>query len=566
MDAGGRHLARLIDEHDGDRKRALYVTYRYNEPARGGGEEYVVRLVHALAASGWEVDVVSPAAEQIVDVSRFSAAFAGPKLQPIPTGHARVRSTKFPLDAAPAPAADLRRLWNYQSEFEEQVAIALSPPARACLAWGWADPEADGRWCFRTAGLYAHGGGTLTLRARPLAPLWLQIFSQNGRRLHAVEADQELDVSCAVPPGFISFRISIKEPPMLDDPRPLALFVTEIGVGGQSLIGDRINDIWAETNSPVERMAALGAARAAVRDPHALELTPLRASSDMLDDHVRNHVADYDLLITHNAVFKGTTTAVDVADAAGIPSILIPHLHYDDDFYHFRDVLAACAKASVTLVSPLSVKEMLVRDGFDNLEYHSPGVDVSTAFGDDEIDAFKKVIPFAIDEFFLVLGRKTAAKGYQDVIDALDTLSGARVPKIVMIGPDDDGVPIEHPDVIYLGRQPDDVVRGALRECLGLINMSRSESFGMVLLQAGLAAKPVLANRDCAAFEDIVADGVNGFLVSHNDLPARMLELASNKELRMTLGTEARKRALHYDWDEIERKFVTICDSLVNTR
>ena len=217
-------------------------------------------------------------------------------------------------------------------------------------------------------------------------------------------------------------------------------------------------------------------------------------------------------------------------------------------------------------IKPLSVKEMLVREGFNNLEYHSPGVDASMAFGDDDVEAFRKVLPLAIDKFFLVLGRKTAAKGYQDVIDALDTLSGVQMPKIVMIGSDDDGVPIEHPSVIYLGRQPDDVVRGALRECLGLINMSRSESFGMVLLQAGLAAKPVLANRDCAAFEDIVADGVNGFLVSHNDLPARMLELASNKELRLTLGTKARKRALHYDWDEIERKFVTICDSLVNTR
>ncbi len=55
MTAGGRLLAGMLDEHDGQRNRALYVTYRYNDPARGGGEEYVFRLVHALAASGWLV-------------------------------------------------------------------------------------------------------------------------------------------------------------------------------------------------------------------------------------------------------------------------------------------------------------------------------------------------------------------------------------------------------------------------------------------------------------------------------------------------------------------------------
>ena len=565
MDAGGRRLAHLIEEHAGTRKRALYVTYRYNAPARGGGEEYVVRLVHALAASGWEIDVVSPAAERIVDVNRFSAAFSGPDDQPIPIGHVRVRSIKFPLDAAPSHSADLKRLWNHQSDFEEQVAKALKPPRNACLAWGWADPEIGGRWCFRTAGLYVPDGGTLKVCARALGPSWLQIFSPDGRRLHAVEANRDLDFTVDVPPGFISLRISMRETATLDDPRPLALFVTEIGVGGRSLLDDRISDIWTDANTAIERMAALATARAAIRDHHALELSPLRSSSAVLDNHVGDRVADYDLLITHNAVFEGTTAAITAAQAALVPSILIPHLHYDDDFYHFRDVLAACANASFTLVSPFSVKELLAGEGFDNLIYHSPGVEVSTTFTDDDVEAFLSALPCAVDQFFLVLGRKAAAKGYRDVIEALDQFSGSRPPKIVMIGPDDDGLPIENPNVVYLGRQPDNVVRGALRECLGLINMSRSESFGMVLLEAGLAGKPVLANRNCAAFADIVADGDNGYLTSREELAAQMRTLHADPVLRQTLGKEARKRARKYDWSKVEGEFVRICNSLMKS-
>ena len=521
--------------------------------------------MYALAASGWEVDVVSPAAERIVDVNRFSATFSGPERQPIPTGHARVRSIKFSLDAAPSHSADLKRLWNYQSDYEEQVAKALDPPSSACLAWGWADPEAGGRWCFRTAGLHVPDGGTLRLRARAMAPLWLQIFAQDGRRLHAVEADRDLDFTGDVPPGFISLRISMKEIATLDDPRPLALFVTELGVGERSLLDDRISDIWTDANTAIARMAALAKAKAAVSDHHALELSPLRSSSAVLDKYVCDRVAEYDLLITHNAVFKGTTAAITAAEAASVPSILIPHLHYDDDFYHFRDVLAACADASVTLVCPLNVKDLLVKEGFDNVIYHSPGVDVSTTFTDDDVEAFVSVLPDPVDQFFLVLGRKAAAKGYRDVIEALDEFSGSRPPKIVMIGPDDDGLPIDNPNVVYLGRQPDSVVRGALRECLGLINMSRSESFGMVLLEAGLAGKPVLANRNCAAFADIVVDGVNGYLTSREELAAQMRTLQADPALRQRLGKEGRKRAQKYDWSKAEEEFVRICNSLVKS-
>jgi glycosyltransferase involved in cell wall biosynthesis len=536
MEAGGARLGRLIDEHEGPRKRALYVTYRYNEPARGGGEEYVVRLVHALAASGWEVDVASPAAERITDVNRFSAAFSGPDSQPIPVGRARVRSIKFPLDAVPAAHLAVQRVWDHQADYEENVAKSLIPPRQACIAWGWGDPETDGRWCFRNAGLYVPEGGALRFRARPLAPLWLQIFTQDGRRLHSAAIDGDLDLTSEIPAGFLSVRISMKEGATIADPRPLALFVTELALDGHSILDDHIKDMWDGPNSTEEKMAALAAARGAIRDPQGLELSSLRSASDLLEKYVRERVSDYDLLITHNAVFGGTTAAVAAAANNQIPSILIPHLHYDDDFYHFRDIQSACAMASATLVSPMSVKQLMADGGLGNVLYHSPGVDVSAEFSSDDVAAFRNVLPEPVGEFFLILGRKTAAKGYRDAIQALQGLPSDGPLMIVMIGPDDDGVLIDDPRVVYLGRQPDAVVRGALRECLGLINMSRSESFGMVLLEAGLAGKPVLANRSCAAFADIIEDGVNGFLVSRGELSTVMLRLQSEPALRTRLG------------------------------
>src|SRR5438105_13282250 len=122
-------------------------------------------------------------------------------------------------------------------------------------------------------------------------------------------------------------------------------------------------------------------------------------------------------------------------------------------------------------------------------------------------------------------------------------MTAGKESRVVLIGPDDDGVSIESSRAIYLGRQSSQVVRGALIECLALVNMSRSESFGMVLLEAGLAGKPVLANRNCAAFADIVEDGVNGFLIPPEQLPKQMALLISDPRLRNRLGKEGRKRA-----------------------
>jgi glycosyltransferase involved in cell wall biosynthesis len=563
MDAGGRRLARLIEDHGGVRKRALYVTYRYNDRPRGGGEEYVDRLVHAIAASGWQVDVVSPAVERIVDVDRFAGAFFGGTDEAIPTGHERVSSIRFPVDAPPPPRAAVKQVWNAQPDFEEHVAKALTPPPGACLAWGWADLEGDGRWCLRNCGVHLSEGGALRLKGRGLGPVWMQIFSHDGRRLHEMASDGDVDVTCEVPPGYVSLRFSMAEDATQSDPRPLALFVNRLEIGGRSILGDRVSDVWSQANGISARIAALTAARTAVRDPRGLELSVLRSPSDSLDRFVRAQVADYDLLITHNAIFKSTIAAIDAAESAGVPSVLIPHLHYDDDFYHFQDVHEACARASRTLVCPLAVQQRLADDGLTNVTYLSPGVEVSTRFSDDDAAAFREAMDGPFEDFFLVLGRKAAAKGYADIIGALDDFPGGRPPSIVMIGADDDGAAIDHPRVVYLGRQPDDVVRGALRECLGLINMSRSESFGMVLLQAGLAGKAVVANRECAAFADIVEDGANGFLASREELPSRMFDLVSDPALREKLGREGRRRAMKYDWEKIEAEFLRVCNSLV---
>jgi glycosyltransferase involved in cell wall biosynthesis len=67
--------------------------------------------------------------------------------------------------------------------------------------------------------------------------------------------------------------------------------------------------------------------------------------------------------------------------------------------------------------------------------------------------------------------------------------------------------------------------------------MSRSESFGIVLCEAWLFGKPVIANRVCYSFRELVRDGETGFLVTTDtELTEAMKSLASDVEARGRMG------------------------------
>ncbi len=134
---------------------------------------------------------------------------------------------------------------------------------------------------------------------------------------------------------------------------------------------------------------------------------------------------------------------------------------------------------------------------------------------------------------------------------------------MVLIGPDDDGLEITAACATYLGRQPREVVRGALLSCVALVNMSTSESFGIVLLEAWRAGKPVVANRQCAAFHDMAVNDVNALLVDDATLKAALERLVADPQLCARLANEGGKVVEQYDWAQVGERFAKACVELV---
>ena len=81
---------------------------------------------------------------------------------------------------------------------------------------------------------------------------------------------------------------------------------------------------------------------------------------------------------------------------------------------------------------------------------------------------------------------------------------------------------------------------------------SRSETQGIVLLEAMAAGSPVIAFQAPGA-QDVVRDGLNGFLTCEADFAPRVAEVLGNRALRQALSSVAIRTARRFTTDEIAR-------------
>ena len=91
------------------------------------------------------------------------------------------------------------------------------------------------------------------------------------------------------------------------------------------------------------------------------------------------------------------------------------------------------------------------------------------------------------------------------------------------------------------------------------------EGFGIVLLEANAAGKPVVSTK-VGGIPDVVEDGRSGVLVgagAWDELAKAVIDLLSNDALRQQMGRYGRERArTQFDWPIVARRYVELMANL----
>jgi glycosyltransferase involved in cell wall biosynthesis len=193
--------------------------------------------------------------------------------------------------------------------------------------------------------------------------------------------------------------------------------------------------------------------------------------------------------------------------------------------------------ASLTMVATPSLTSELSERGFANLGMWTRGVDV---------DLFRPDRAAILDfprPIFVTLGRVAVEKNI-DAFLALD-LPGTKV--VIGQGPQEADLKRRFPDARFLGHMDNGVLASHLAAADVFVFPSRTDTFGIVQLEALASGVPIAA-YPVTGPKDVVANNPIGVL--HEDLRVACLEA-------LALPRDAcRAFALKYSWENSARQFI----------
>ena len=565
------------------RSRLLVVTYRFTDPPLGGAETYLLATLKGLHALGdFDIDVATFAVQAIADHLQFSASYepSGQRRDMFDFVRTVHRFTVDPVDetAVAAHCASLFALW--QREDLRQARAFERDYEVSTLLGGWFHPERHGarlqRWTGPRAEIFCpRGVNGLTIRGIAEGSKSVALREPQGSvTTTKVRGEFVVELAADRMDGGICTLTIDPARQAGGDPRTLGVCVTEITArrGMASLDVPLHGDFGAwmrekELARWVQSLIDVTNAREmrederflAVRGPH----------SALLDAWLHDHVADYDVVLAHGVPFSTSVLGARHARQQHVPCVVLPHFHMDDKYYHWREFYEAFRSADRVIAAPRPAKELFFdRIGARAVSVPGGGVNatefenVATSGG-----AFRALHPSG-DPFVLVLGRKSGAKNYATVVAAVEAVNraGTRL-DLVMIGPDDDGLRLDSPHVHFLGSQPRPVVLGALAHCHCLATMSESESFGIVVVEAWMCGRPVVANGRNVAFADLIEHGRNGLLCqTADDVAAALKRLVDTPDEAACLGAAGRTEALaRYTWPRVANAINDVLLSVCGT-
>jgi D-inositol-3-phosphate glycosyltransferase len=221
-------------------------------------------------------------------------------------------------------------------------------------------------------------------------------------------------------------------------------------------------------------------------------------------------------------------------------------------------VLASCTVEAQQLV------ELYDADP-DRIHILSPGVDHAFFAPGSAAGARRAIGVDPATPVVLFVGRIQPLKGADVAVEAFARMVGERPGALLIIvggpsGPDGPSHLAHLHDLVadrglsgrvrFVPPQPHEMLSSYYRAASVVLVPSRSESFGLVALEAAACGTPVVASA-VGGLTTLVSHGETGFLVEERD-PSRFAAAATpiltDPALAASLGAAAARRALRYRW------------------
>lgn len=252
-----------------------------------------------------------------------------------------------------------------------------------------------------------------------------------------------------------------------------------------------------------------------------------------------------------------------------IPLVASYHTHLPQYLHHYglgmlegvmwELIKASHNQAQLNLCTSTAMMEQLTAHGVERVDLWQRGVDTETFHPDLASEEMRSHLSQGHPEspLLLYVGRLGAEKEIERIKPVLEAIPNARL-ALVGDGPNRSalekhfaGTPTHF--VGYLtGKQ----LGSAFASSDAFIFPSRTETLGLVLLEAMAAGCPVVAARS-GGIPDIVTDGVNGYLFDPTDEQgaiAATVRLLQQQEERETLRQNARAEAERWSWAAATRQ------------
>lgn len=204
------------------------------------------------------------------------------------------------------------------------------------------------------------------------------------------------------------------------------------------------------------------------------------------------------------------------------------------------------APASSIMVATQTVQSELERRGFEHIRRWSRGVDTDL-FRPRPREELERLVPHMTalpGPIFLYVGRVAVEKNIQAFLDA--RLDGNKV--VVGDGPQLDDLRRKYPDVLFTGAKVGEELAAHYAAASVFVFPSRTDTFGLVLLEALASGVPVAAYPVPGPL-DVIGDSPAGVLKT---------DLAAAAAAALGIAPQVcRDHALSFSWEACTRQFLS---------